>query len=75
MKSIVDAVLDGLQGAEAGGELQGADTAGDQRIADGAVENDIGAAEFVDGLFGIAHHEEFSWLRCDGQPVGLLGVG
>ncbi len=39
------------------------------------VERDVGAAEFVDGLFGVADQEELARRRRGRQPVGLIWIG
>ena len=45
-----------------------------EAVADGAVGLDVGAAEAIDGLLGIAHDEEAAGLRRELSPVLLLRV-
>src|SRR5262249_8097696 len=52
-----------------------ADAAATQIFADLAIEDDVGAAEFVDGLLRIADQKELSGRGSDLEPVGFLGVG
>ena len=70
----IDELLDGPQCAKAGGQLHDPDAALLQRIANLAVEHDIGAAELIDRLLGIADHEQLAGFRRDLAPVRLRRI-
>ncbi len=56
----VNQLLDRTQCAKTSGQLHDPRAALRQPIANLAIEHHIGTAEFINGLFRIAHHEEFS---------------
>src|ERR1700722_2559798 len=62
-------MLDRPQRPEAGGELNHANSTLLQGIANVPIEHNVGAAEFVDRLLGIAYYKELSWRGRHVQPI------
>ena len=73
-KSRVHGLLDGRNGAEAGGEVQELGATGEQELLHVLVERDVRAAEPVDRLLRIAHDEQLSRRGARIPPARLRRV-
>ncbi len=70
----VDGALDVWGGAEAGGEVDELRPAREQELLHVLVERDVRPAEAVDGLLGVAHHEQLPLRRPRRPPANLRGI-
>ena len=70
----IDHRLDVRRRAKADGEIFERGAAGEQAPLDLLIERDVGAAEAINGLLGIAHDEELAVARTHFEPVGFSRV-